>query len=301
MVLIHEAQLGSRASGFFFLILYCEFYMTHIELPEIESHCLTHVGNVREDNQDSVRIIDQHDELTASNGHLFGVADGMGGYAQGGVASSLALLTLFETVYSSNGLSIPQKMKQAVQNANLNIYQKARELGVGRMGTTLTAGLLKEDKFHIAHVGDSRAYLIRGKISICLTKDHTRVGELVRMKVLSPDKVQTHSQRSVLSKCLGLDLFVQPDIFEVQVQDGDVIIFCSDGIWSVIDDDEFGTLALKAISAEQLSQTIVDLAMKRGSDDNVSVVTVILHRLAKRKSIKSSKFSRIVKQFLSRH
>jgi serine/threonine protein phosphatase PrpC len=278
----------------------CGNFMTHIELPEIESHCLTHIGTVREDNQDSVRVIDQHDELTATYGHLFGVADGMGGYAQGGVASSLALLTLFETVYSSNGLSIPQKMKQAVQNANLNIYQKARELGVGRMGTTLTAGLLKENKFHIAHVGDSRAYLIRGKTSTCLTKDHTRVGELVRMKVLAPDKVRTHNQRSVLSKCLGLDLFVQPDVFEVQVKDGDILLFCSDGVWSVIDDYEFATLASKAASAEQLNQTIIDLAMERGSDDNVSAVTIILHKLVHQQTVHSSKFSKIIKRFTAR-
>ena len=272
--------------------------MTHIELPEIESHCLTHIGNVREDNQDSVHIIDNHDELTASYGHLFGVADGMGGYAQGGMASSLALLTLFETVYSSNGLSIPQKMKQAVQNANLNIYQKARELGVGRMGTTLTAGLLKDNALQIAHVGDSRAYLIRGKKSMCLTKDHTRVGELVRMKVLAPEKVRTHSQRSVLSKCLGLDLFVQPDVFEVQVQDGDILIFCSDGVWSVIDDDEFGTLATKAESAEQLNRTIIDLAMKRESDDNVSAVTIILRIVVTQKKERSSRFSNTIKRFI---
>ena len=224
----------------------------------------------------------------------------MGGYAQGGVASSLALLTLFETVYSSNGLSIPQKMKQAVQNANLNIYQKARELGVGRMGTTLTAGLLKENKFHICHVGDSRAYLIRGKASTCLTKDHTRVGELVRMKVLAPDKVRTHNQRSVLSKCLGLDLFVQPDVFEVQVQDGDIILFCSDGVWSVIDDQEFATLALKALSAEQLNQTIIDLAMERGSDDNVSAVTIMLHKLVKHQTEHGSRFSKLINRFKSR-
>jgi protein phosphatase len=274
--------------------------MTHIELPEIESHCLTHIGNVRQDNQDSVRIIDQHDELTAAYGHLFGVADGMGGYAHGGVASTLALVTLFETVYSSNGLSIPQKMKQAVQSANLNVYQKARELGVGRMGTTLTAGLLKENTLHIAHVGDSRAYLIRGKTSTCLTKDHTRVGELVRMKVLSPDKVRTHNQRSVLSKCLGLDLFVQPDVFEVQVQDGDTIIFCSDGVWSVIDDDEFERLASKAVSAEQLNQMIVDLAMKRESDDNVSAVTIIMHKLAVQHTKRGSRFSKIIKRFTGR-
>jgi protein phosphatase len=274
--------------------------MTHNDLPDIESHCLTHIGNVREDNQDSVRIIDQHDELTAAYGHLFGVADGMGGYAHGGVASTLALVTLFETVYSSNGLSIPQKMKQAAQSANLNVYQKARELGVGRMGTTLTAGLLKENRLHVVHVGDSRAYLVRGKISTCLTKDHTRVGELVRMKVLSPDKLRTHSQRSVLSKCLGLDLFVQPDVFEVQVQDGDIIIFCSDGVWSVIDDDEFGSLASMAESAEQLNQTIVDLAMKRGSDDNVSAVTLMLHKLAAQRTDHDSRFSKIIKRFTGR-
>ena len=115
--------------------------------------------------------------------------------------------------------------------------------------------------------------------STCLTKDHTRVGELVRMKVLSTNKVRTHNQRSVLSKCLGLELFVQPDVFEVQVQDDDKIIFCSDGVWSVIDDDEFGTLASKAVSAEQLNQTIIDLAMNRGSDDNVSAMTIMLHKL----------------------
>ena len=283
-----------------FIILYCKYFMTQNELPEIEAHCLTHIGNVREDNQDSVHIIDQHDELTTSYGYLFGVADGMGGYAQGGVASSLALLTLFETVYSSNGLSIPQKMKQAVQNANLNIYQKARELGVGRMGTTLTAGLLKDNALHIAHVGDSRAYLIRGKTSTCLTKDHTRVGELVRMKVLAPDKVRTHNQRSILSKCLGLDLFVQPDVFEVQVQDDDILLFCSDGVWSVIDDHEFASLALKAVSAEQLNHTIINLAMERGSDDNVSAVTVMLHKVVAKQMERRSQFSKIFNRFIGR-
>jgi protein phosphatase len=168
------------------------------------------------------------------------------------------------------------------------------------MGTTLTAGLLKENKFHIAHVGDSRAYLIRGKTSTCLTKDHTRVGELVRMKVLTPDKARTHTQRSVLSKCLGLDLFVQPDVFEVQVEDGDIILFCSDGVWSVIDDHEFGTLASKAASAEQLNHTIVDLAMERESDDNVSAVTIILHKVVSPKKEHGSRFSKSIKRFIGR-
>jgi protein phosphatase len=120
------------------------------------------------------------------------------------------------------------------------------------------------------------------------------------MKVLAPDKVRTHNQRSVLSKCLGLDLFVQPDVFEVQVQDGDIILFCSDGVWSVIDDQEFATLALKALSAEQLNQTIIDLAMERGSDDNVSAVTIMLHKLVKHQTEHGSRFSKLINRFKSR-
>jgi protein phosphatase len=104
----------------------------------------------------------------------------------------------------------------------------------------------------------------------------------------------------VLSKCLGLDLFVQPDVFEVQVQDGDILIFCSDGVWSVIDDEEFGRLASKAVSAEQLNQTIVDLAMKRESDDNVSAVTIILHKLVVQQTERGSRFSKIIKRFTGR-
>jgi serine/threonine protein phosphatase PrpC len=93
---------------------------------------------------------------------------------------------------------------------------------------------------------------------------------------------------------------VQPDVFEVQVQDGDILIFCSDGVWSVIDDPEFGMLASRAESAEQLNQTIVDLAMKRGSDDNVSAVTVMLHKLVTKNKEHRSRFSKIIKRFIGR-
>jgi protein phosphatase len=120
------------------------------------------------------------------------------------------------------------------------------------------------------------------------------------MKVLAPDKVRTHNQRSILSKCLGLDLFVQPDVFEVQVRDDDILLFCSDGVWSVIDDHEFATLALKAMSAEQLNHTIINLAMERGSDDNVSVVTVMLHKVVAKQVEHRSQFSKIIKRFTRR-
>lgn len=253
--------------------------MTATESVEIESYSLTHVGKVREDNQDAVRLCDPNDDFTTADGHLYGVADGMGGYAHGGVASSLALETFFETFYATNGLSPLQKIRVSIQNANLSVYQTAQRMRAGRMGTTLTAVNIIGRDLYVGHVGDSRAYLIRGNKATCLTDDHTRVGELVRMHVLASEKVRTHSQRSVLSKCLGLELFVQPDIFKVPAQNDDKIILCTDGVWSVIEDDEFANLTNAAKNPESLSKQIVELAMERNSDDNLSIVVLYLHRL----------------------
>ncbi len=181
--------------------------MTEIGSPEIESHGISRAGKVREDNQDAIRFW-RPDDLSQKYGPLYGIADGMGGYAHGGVASSLALETFFDTFYKSNGISVPQKLRLGVQNANMGIYQAAQRLGVSRMGTTLTVVNLVGKTLNLVHVGDSRAYLIRDNLATCLTNDHTRVGEMVRMRMLSPEKVRTHAQRSVLEKCLGVGLFV---------------------------------------------------------------------------------------------
>ena len=150
--------------------------MTATDAVEIESHSLSHVGKVRQDNQDAVRLCDLNNEFLASAGHLYGVADGMGGYAHGGVASSLALETFFETFYAANGMSPLQKFRVSIQNANLSVYQAAQRMGAGRMGTTLTVVDIIGKKIYIGHVGDSRAYLIRDHKATCLTNDHTRVG-----------------------------------------------------------------------------------------------------------------------------
>src|SRR5215475_11853114 len=99
---------------------------------------LSHTGNVREDNQDSIRMCKLDDPLNAVHGYLYGIADGMGGYSHGGVASALALESFFTTFYN-NGSAVPQSMRKGVQDANLNVYKRAQQMGVGRMGTTLTA------------------------------------------------------------------------------------------------------------------------------------------------------------------
>jgi protein phosphatase len=256
--------------------------MTSVETVEISSYSLTHIGKVRKDNQDAVRLCDPNDENNVMAGHLYGIADGMGGYAHGGVASALALETFFETFYSvnANGAHPRQKLRIGMENANLSVYQAAQRMGAGNMGTTITVVNIVGRELYIGHVGDSRAYLIRDKKSTCLTNDHTRVGELVRVGILSPEKIRTHAQRSVLDKCLGISLFIQPDIFKVPVQNNDMLILCTDGVWSVIEDDEFAQFANRIKEPDKLSNEIINTALDRNSDDNLSIVVLHLHRLA---------------------
>jgi serine/threonine protein phosphatase PrpC len=245
--------------------------------PEIESGGLSIVGPVREDNQDSIHL--PRDKQGMGPGFLFAVADGMGGYAHGGMASLLALESFSDMLASQNGSPISKTLQRGVETANLKVYQKAHQLGAGRMGTTLTAAYVFGDMLHLAHVGDSRAYLIRDRRATCLTADHTTVGDMVRAKILSPDKIRTHAQRSVLNKAIGIELFVQPDISQHKLREDDRLILCSDGVWSVIEDDDFARVAVEKVSVDLISQNLIDLALQHGTDDNASVVIFHLKKL----------------------
>ena len=147
------------------------------------------------------------------------------------------------------------------------------------MGTTLTAAYVVGNMAYLAHVGDSRVYLIRDGQATCLTADHTTVGDMVRAKILSPDKIRTHAQRSVLNKAIGIGLFVQPDITQHKLKEDDRLILCSDGVWSVIEDDDFARVAAKHTPANSISQKLVELALQHHTDDNASVVVFHLKKL----------------------
>jgi protein phosphatase len=233
---------------------------------------LSHVGLVRDENQDTTRLLIPVDpQVGETHGSLLAIADGMGGYAKGGVASVTAIDTFFEAFYREPLAARQPALRSALDQANLAVHQAAFRLNAGQMGTTLTVANFAGDRLYLTHVGDTRAYLVRAGQARCLTSDHSVVGELVRMKVISPDKVRTHAQRSVLNRSLGLNLFVQPDISHVTLQAGDVIILCSDGLWAFVEDDEFAALATRTPGADELSQKLVDLALARHTDDNASV------------------------------
>jgi len=246
---------------------------------QVAAYGHSHVGKVRSDNQDSIRVQAlNNDNTLQSLGYLYAVADGMGGYEHGGVASAQALETFYDTFFRGHPSKPLQNLRGAVQAANLAVYQAAQRLGT-RMGTTLSALNLVGNQLNLAHIGDSRVYLVRGRKATCLTNDHTSVGELVRMRILSPDKVRTHERRSVLEKCLGMQLFVQPDITQHTLAEDDYLILCTDGVWAYVEDDEFPQVVLSTGDPEQISHSLIDLAMNRDSDDNLSAVTIHIQQL----------------------
>ena len=246
--------------------------------PVVECSGLSDIGPVREDNQDSIHLpsVNHPPEL----GLLYVVADGMGGYTHGAVASALAIQKLTETLFNGIGKPTPKSLRRGVESANLSIYKEAERLGAGRMGTTLTAAYIFEDALHLVHVGDSRAYLVRDRRATCLTADHTTVGDLVRSRLIPADKVRTHSQRSILTKSVGIGLFVAPDISLHKLQEEDYLILCSDGVWSVIQDEEFAQTVIESKGVDQVSQNLVNLALDRKTDDNASVVAIHIRELS---------------------
>jgi PPM family protein phosphatase len=243
----------------------------------IDSGGLSHIGSVRQDNQDTI-YLSQVDGFPHGD-RLFIVADGMGGYAHGSVASSLAVETLIESL-QTGGPRKPQALRRGVESANVSVYKAAQRLGAGRMGTTLTAAYIHQDHLHLAHVGDSRAYLVRDQRAVCLTTDHTTVGELVRMKLISADKVRTHAQRSILTRAVGIGLFIKPDLSRHRLCPNDYLLLCSDGAWSVIHDEEFARAVNEASCPEQAARSLVDLALARETDDNASVVAIHIRELS---------------------
>ncbi|MGO8692920.1 MAG: PP2C family protein-serine/threonine phosphatase [Rectinemataceae bacterium] len=245
--------------------------MTLQAAPDIDFCGDCDIGTVREENQDSIRLPDPR--LPLERGLLFGLADGMGGCAHGKLASSLALDVLFEHFYGVAS-SIPRSLGRGIETANTRVFKTAQALGPARMGTTLTAAGIRGDELCVGHVGDSRAYLVRDGTATCLTNDHTDVGELVRMRVLAPDRVRTHDRRSLLNRAVGLGLFVRPDLRRIRLRDGDRIVLCSDGLWSVVEDEELASMSAGADTAECSTKRLVEAALRRGSDDNISVIVV---------------------------
>lgn len=220
------------------------------------------VGLVRGHNEDSFLL----------RAPLFAVSDGMGGHAAGEVASSITVETIAER---APGTADDVLLGSSIEAANLAVIKGAEE-GIGKpgMGCTASAVLIEKDRMAVAHVGDSRVYLLHHGTLVRITHDHSYVEELVDSGQITADEARVHPSRSVITRALGSDPDMYADHFTLEVNNGDRIILCSDGLSSMITDSEIEALAVSSATPQQAADNLVAAALTAGGSDNVTVVVV---------------------------
>ena len=203
---------------------------------------------------------------------LFAVADGMGGAQAGEIASKLAAAALEDT--DAGALSGEDRVMSLIQEANRRVYERSNEdPNASGMGTTITVALVEDSGVTIGHVGDSRAYRWREGSIEQITEDHSLVNELMKSGKLSPEEAETHPQRSVITRALGTDPDVDVDSFTVEAEVGDVFLLCSDGLTTMVDDDDIlGVLEKYHNDLDRATKSLVSAANRGGGEDNITVV-----------------------------
>ena len=203
---------------------------------------------------------------------LFAVADGMGGAQAGEVASRIAA-GAFERGRVSKEAPAEGQLERIAQRANSEIHKLAQEdSSRAGMGTTLTAAMLRDDEVAFSHVGDSRAYVLRGGQLKRLTKDHSLVEELRRQGRLTEEEAEEHPQRSIITRALGPEPSVNVDTMTVPARDGDVFLLCSDGLTTMVSDDEIREILTSSRSLRQAVSKLIDAANRGGGRDNITAV-----------------------------
>ena len=202
---------------------------------------------------------------------IYAVADGMGGAQAGEVAAQMAAES-FETDLSESGTA-EERLSRVATEANRRIYELAHtDASHSGMGTTLTGALVSDDEVTIVHVGDSRAYLFRDGELRQLTRDHSLVEELRRRGRLTSEEAEEHPQRSIITRALGPDVDVDPDLHSHQARSGDIFLICSDGLTSMVREDRVRQILLESSSLDAAAGALVEEANRRGGRDNITVV-----------------------------
>jgi protein phosphatase len=249
---------------------------------ELDGFARSDVGPVREHNEDSWLI-----DLDAG---VFVVADGMGGHAAGEVASAMATETVHETLVGAPDPDetrlvrdhesddpadiLRERLRYAMNQASIRIRRESESRPETRgMGTTLVVLVVDGDQAHLAHVGDSRAYLFRDGRLIRLTRDHTVVQQEIDAGRLTPELARLLPHKHILTQSVGFHGPVEPDTTTRMVEPGDIFILCSDGMTDPLDDDSIQQI-IASTPLDMLAHTLVEEALKAGTEDNVTVVAV---------------------------
>lgn len=240
----------------------------------IKAYAKSDVGKVREMNQDYYYISNSLDEV-----QLYILADGMGGYNGGEIASKIAVETAknyiennFKEIEKDRD-SIIQLLGSSMEYANMVVYEKSQEKPeLHGMGTTLEICLIYNNKVYIGHIGDSRIYRIRKEFIRKLTQDHSYVQKLVKEGKITKEQAEVHPQKNMLTRALGCSAFVEPDVMVKGFLKDDILVMCSDGLTNMVKTEIIYQEASKNI--EQAPKELVRIANENGGKDNVTVVII---------------------------
>jgi serine/threonine protein phosphatase PrpC len=245
---------------------------------DLEFAQLSDPGRVRGHNEDFLGYdAPETPERAQQRGWLFAVADGVGGQEFGEIASRTAIETLLAGYRAATpGEQHSALLPRLMQAANIKVYETGRAASPGgvAMATTLVACALRYDRATVAHVGDSRCYVIRRGHAMALTRDHTVVNDQVRLGVMSAREAAKAHTRHILSRSLGTDLFVNVEVSEHHVMAGDILLLCSDGLHGAVPPQEIGRVVGHAALLEDAARQLVDLANELDGGDNVSVLLI---------------------------
>ena len=238
---------------------------------ELDGFC--NLGLERQENQDHIFMAQKDD------GALAVLADGMGGYNGGEIASKLATTTALSYI-QSNFENTPKEredilklVKSAMEYANMVVYEKSKEQkDLDGMGTTLEVCLIYNNKLYLGHIGDSRIYRLRGEFFRKLTHDHSYVQKLVKDGTITQEEADHHPKKNMLMKALGCTAFVEPDVTVKGFIKDDIILICSDGLTNMVEEQEIYNILKKegTLAAEKL----VEKANENGGYDNITAIVI---------------------------
>ncbi len=246
-------------------------------LPHFNVASLTDIGRVRSANEDKLlSYVPEDPEIMQRQGALFIVADGMGGLNLGDVASDLAVSTIREAYYKNAQSDPITALREAVEQANLVVYQRSVEESSElsdnkKMGTTCVAAVIKEDQIYLANVGDSLAYIINGNEMKQIAENHSWEVEQVREGKMTLQEAKAEGKGNVITRALGVKAEVEVYTVTEQVQNGDLLLLCTDGLHTLISDDEIRTIVEQYGSEESAAQ-LIERANADGGPDNITAL-----------------------------
>ncbi len=237
----------------------------------LRSYALTDIGRRRQLNQDYIYLTENP---IGNLPNLFIVADGMGGHKAGDYASDLAVKTVTGEVSSSLEKSPVKILNHAISRANQVLRERASEdFALNGMGTTLVAATCIDRLLQVANVGDSRLYVIGDKITQ-ITQDHSLVEEMVRMGGIGREEARNHPDKNIITRAVGARDDVEVDFFDLELETGDMVLLCSDGLTNMVDDETICQILKNGKSLKDRVEELVQTANRNGGRDNISVIVI---------------------------